>query len=429
MRTGQTQKMIRLSTVATSAPAGNGGRPPDLGLAGSQVSRCEADDSPPDFAVFWRAGKKRAQAMNGNPAEAARMQRLLTQFWDAPDFETDHQAVGELLGTLEAWIVADISKRSGAYFATKSSRPQEEGFRLTKTRDEWLAEDAAALALHQVWAALKKMRSGTLPAVADADALRRYTASTARHAWCEVLRQESRQWNSVRKSILAWVEGGDTGYAVWRLSPFQREKLVGPCNQKGQAAPALEGTSLCVAAGIAATALFPGKSPGELNRAEACRAVLAAARQPIPLNELTTAVCTLQGWSESTWSLDEGRDGERPPSEVEDDTAKSPSEQLLDTEKVRAVWRAILQLPLNQRRVLLLDLDVVETFEVYGGVSLSVIAGALDFRPEQLSGLIDRMPLADGAIAELTGLKRQSVRNLRFEAKRGLRRLLSRRVF
>lgn len=421
--------MMSPSTFTAADPAENGRRPTDCWSAGARTAPCDAGaDSAPEFAVFCQAGK-RAQAMKGDPAEAARMQQLLTQFWDAPDFDADHQAVGELLATLNAWIVADISRRSGAYFAAKSSRCQADGFRLTKTRDEWLAEDAAALALHQVWGALKKMRSGNVPAVANADALRRYAACTARHAWCEILRQESRQWNNVRKSILAWVKGGDTGYAVWQLSPFQREKLVGPCNQRGQAAPALEGTPLCVAAGIAAAALFPGKPPGELNRAEACRAVLAAAaRQPIPLNELTTAVCALQGWSEPAWSLDEDGPGEGLPIEVEDSAAKSPSEHLLDAEEVRAVWQAIRQLPLNQRRVLLLDLDVIETFEVYGGMSLSVIAEALDFRPEQLSGLLDRMPLADGAIAELTGLKLQSVRNLRFEAKRGLRRLLSKRV-
>ncbi|MBV8141631.1 MAG: hypothetical protein JOZ60_06260 [Verrucomicrobia bacterium] len=367
--------------------------------------------------------------MNQQPEQTAQMEQLLTQFWNRQNGEADPRVVGELLAALKAWIAAEIGKRSGAGWAPEKLWRDAEGGRSGKTRDEWLSEDASALALHKLWAALKKMKSGHLAPVADADRLHRYAVRTARHAWYEILRQESRQWNNVRKSILAWIQGGCTGYTIWQLSPFRGEKLVGLWEQRGQAAPAWDSEALCRSAEATAAVLFPDKPLRELSRPEACRVILAAARQPVALNELTAAVCILEGWSESFRSLEEDRNGQGVPATAEDTAAKSPIEHILETENVYLVWETLRQLPVNQRRVLLLpQLDAIETLEVYAGVPLGVIAPALELSLEQLSDLISRMPLSDSVLAELTGIKVQSVRNLRLAAKKALRSLLLKSV-
>ncbi|MBV9488122.1 MAG: hypothetical protein JO069_00160 [Verrucomicrobia bacterium] len=378
-------------------------------------------DTLPRITVCWSHGKG-PEGMNGHPEETARMQQLLTRFWHAPDVEADSRTLEELLGALERLVAADIARHSGTRAVPKRPGGSAGETRSAKTRDECLAEDASALALRRLWETLGKMKAGRLPPVTSAEALYRYATQTARRAWYEVLRQESRQWNSVRKSILTWIQGGDTGYAVWRLSPFHGEKLVGPCDQKGQAAPGVDGAALRTLAEATAAALFPGKPARELSRVEACRAVLAAAREPVPLNDLTAAICALQGWSEPVRSLDE--DSPDLASRLEDATAKSPVEHLVEAEDVRCVWETLQQLPLNYRRVLLLDADVIEMLEVYAAVPLAAMAQALELRPERLATLVDQMPLGDSALAELTGLKLQSVRNLRVASRKALRHRL-----
>lgn len=89
---------------------------------------------------------------------------------------------------------------------------------------------------------------------------------------------------------------------------------------------------------------------------------------------------------------------------------------------LRRLWSEIVQLPLNQRTALLLNLrdindGVVMLLPVTGVATIREIAETLEIPVEEFSRLWNRLPLDDAAIALRLGVTRQGVINLRKSAR------------
>ena len=72
--------------------------------------------------------------------------------------------------------------------------------------------------------------------------------------------------------------------------------------------------------------------------------------------------------------------------------------------------------------MLLLKWEDIEWFEIYCRVSIATIATALDLPLETFLDLVERMPLSDEQISEVTSIKVQSIRNLRAGSLQAFRR-------
>jgi RNA polymerase sigma factor (sigma-70 family) len=93
----------------------------------------------------------------------------------------------------------------------------------------------------------------------------------------------------------------------------------------------------------------------------------------------------------------------------------------------RQVWAEIQELPLDQRRALLLNFsrkhdDAISVFVATGAASLSAIAAALVMELSEFEELWKRLPLTDREIAERLNITAQRVSNMRAAARRRLER-------
>jgi DNA-directed RNA polymerase specialized sigma24 family protein len=92
------------------------------------------------------------------------------------------------------------------------------------------------------------------------------------------------------------------------------------------------------------------------------------------------------------------------------------------------LWAEIRELPRAQRVALLLNLRAGDTapavtlLPITGVASIRLIGEALELPPEDFAGLWNSLPLEDLAIAELLGITRQQVINLRKSARERLMR-------
>jgi hypothetical protein len=99
-----------------------------------------------------------------------------------------------------------------------------------------------------------------------------------------------------------------------------------------------------------------------------------------------------------------------------------------DRDYLRCLWNEIVELPLSQRTVLLLNLrdahgtNLIGLLPLIGIASVSEIAALLRLPPEEFALLWVRLPLADDEIARRLSLTRQQVINQRKAARRRLLR-------
>jgi len=95
---------------------------------------------------------------------------------------------------------------------------------------------------------------------------------------------------------------------------------------------------------------------------------------------------------------------------------------------MKELWEQICDLPEAQRAALLLNLrcgsagSAAALIPLTGVASVREVAAALGFPPEQFAAIWNRLPLDDLAIAELLGINRQKVINLRKSARERLTR-------
>lgn len=145
--------------------------------------------------------------------------------------------------------------------------------------------------------------------------------------------------------------------------------------------------------------------------------IFDSVRQPVRLEDLVDALADTQQWE----SVNEESIPAAVPHQA--DTLSSQNE-------LEQTWREISQLPIKQRTALLLSLrdeqgeGLLLAFPATGVASARKIATALEMQAEDLARIWKDLPLGDLRIAEMLGVTRQQVINLRKCARERLSRRL-----
>jgi hypothetical protein len=99
---------------------------------------------------------------------------------------------------------------------------------------------------------------------------------------------------------------------------------------------------------------------------------------------------------------------------------------MIEKESLGELWRDVIELPRAQRCALLMNLrdaggnGVIELIPATGTASFESLAEVLEITSEALARLWPDLPLEDARIAEMLGLSRQQVINLRKSARERL---------
>lgn len=149
---------------------------------------------------------------------------------------------------------------------------------------------------------------------------------------------------------------------------------------------------------------------------------------PMELDDLVDVLATLIGVKDAALPLQSEED-ERTLLPDRFDIRSDNSE--LDYDQMsylRRLWSEIEQLPSRQRFALLLNLkdsegeDSLSLFPISGIVSIPEICQILEMSMESFAAVWKELPLEDSAIAEILGITRQQVINLRKSARQRLAR-------
>jgi len=126
------------------------------------------------------------------------------------------------------------------------------------------------------------------------------------------------------------------------------------------------------------------------------------------------------------WGVDDAPAAAESAANELDSGEANPAEKLELRQWMTAIWREIGDLPQPQRAALLLNLrcgtvgSAAALIPLTGVASVREVASILGFAPEQFAAIWNQLPLDDLAIAELLGVARQKVINLRKSARERL---------
>lgn len=152
--------------------------------------------------------------------------------------------------------------------------------------------------------------------------------------------------------------------------------------------------------------------------------VFAAARRPVLVEALVDFL-------QQAWNMP-GAAAEEPLSDDIPADVPDGGQRAQDLNFARALWSEIRELRPLQRKALLLnlrydgDLDILPLLILSGVATLFDLAAALELSKPELVALWKQLPLEDSRIAELLGVTRQQVINLRKSARERLSRRLPR---
>ena len=155
-------------------------------------------------------------------------------------------------------------------------------------------------------------------------------------------------------------------------------------------------------------------------------AMLEIYSAPVHLDHLVLAVYAFRKLREPA-QVDEGLASNAVASSVNDHGPCIEQRELLEK-----LWQEVMRLPLQHKRVLLLNLtnrsgeSLIAELPLLRVASIESIAQALEFQPDEFAELWPRLPLSDNEIAERFSLSRQQVINLRYSARASLKRRLER---
>jgi hypothetical protein len=162
--------------------------------------------------------------------------------------------------------------------------------------------------------------------------------------------------------------------------------------------------------------------PGNLNEQKTVAALLAHAGAPLRLPDLIHAAAALLNVHDRMEST----------SEIDVADRHSQGDPGIDQRQtLTRLWDEVTQLPVPQRVALLLNLrdDVGEcalsSLPATGVASMRAIAAAIEMPAAKLAEMWKELPLDDLTIAEMLGITRQQVINLRKSARRRLWRRMS----
>jgi len=282
------------------------------------------------------------------------------------------------------------------------------------------AADLRAESLARLLAKLRALRAD--PGARVIDDFRGYAAAVARNTLSEHLRRRDPARERLRRRL--WhLLADDPRFGLWRGAGGGW--LCGLAEPPA-AAPAPGGAAILPRLGPAVPRPPAGNGPGRAELAARLHSVLAGAGRPVAFGDLLSTLAERGARSSPVpaplRSIEELADP-RP------DTATA----LVGRATLAAVWQEVAGLSLRQRTALLLGLrdergrSALLLLPVTGTASIRRIATVLEWSPERLAMVWNRLPLDDRGIAELLGVSRQQVINLRKAARARLARRLAKR--
>lgn len=175
-----------------------------------------------------------------------------------------------------------------------------------------------------------------------------------------------------------------------------------------------------------------GRSPAGVELPDLLRRLLLWSGGAWRFRDLVATVAELRGVRDlPPLSLGAGGDDGEAPLDLPEERPGA-EEQLADRQYLLLLWSEIRELPRGQRVALLLNLrdgrggDLLSLLPISGIAALGQIAASLEIPAEGLRDLWPRLPLEDQEIAELLGLNRRQVINLRKSARERLGRRMRR---
>jgi DNA-directed RNA polymerase specialized sigma24 family protein len=293
------------------------------------------------------------------------------------------------------------------------------------------ADDLRNDAITELIAELRKRKKSSSENVIHN--FRGFTATLAYRTCHDFLRRRRPLRHSLKNSVryalnahpdLAWWEdrSGESacGFAVWQTAGTSLARN-----------PALE--RLLADPHLLKEPNVPVSEHRKIIRPELLAAIFNFVGGPIELDDLVNVIATRYNLHEGAESLDaldaEGRSAhERLP----DPHADTEHGAVL-RDYLRHVWEEICQLPVQQRLALLLNLKdekgncLTAMLPVANIATIRQIADVLELPPEEFFRLWGDLPLEDARIADLLGLTRQQVINLRKSARQRLARRMKER--
>jgi DNA-directed RNA polymerase specialized sigma24 family protein len=292
-------------------------------------------------------------------------------------------------------------------------------------------EDIRSEVVLQLISRLRDLRKS--PTHAPIENFRAYVAATTYNAYYQYVRMKYPvRWRL--KNRLRYLLNHRTDFAIWKgrhqeyfcgLAAWAKDQVdhdADPQNQPPNVDDFID-------------SLAPGHSVAHLNLPELAHAVLAWNGRPVLLDELVGIVADLQGTRDvqPAQSYVEG-ESEGTAVNVCDllpDLAPDVLRSLEQRSDVERLWNEICQLPQRQRVALLLNLrdsharDALVLFSVIGIANLRQIAEVMEMPLERVAACWNMLPLEDSVIAELLGITRQQVINLRKSARERLARRMA----
>lgn len=167
------------------------------------------------------------------------------------------------------------------------------------------------------------------------------------------------------------------------------------------------------------------------NAYELLTAIFSWTNTPIEIDLLTSVCAVWWNITDETIAIDapqtEEPGGERAAVQIADSRPDVYTENER-REYLQRLWNEISELPAKQRAAVLLNLKdengrgVIDLWLVVGVTTIDKIAAALEMTKEKLAEIWNHLPLEDNRIAEILGLTRQQVINLRKSARERLAR-------
>ena len=335
---------------------------------------------------------------------------LLFPFLRAPDEESAKAELDVLLQTEALPIIQKvINQRLGAGAVPRTAGSiDERDLDAQDLRQQTLM--ALTAHLWQVYAAPEKNRIG---------AFRAYVAGASFNTWRAAVRDETPLWTrlSFRLAYLCRESAGQTGFTKWQDA--KHGSLVGftAWREKRQApAPHF--------------ALLEQNSIEELpapttSLPEIAAWALQQAGGPLPWNDFVTAIAFILQVKDERISLDRRNLESLVKTEQHDTESGGES---LNRDRLRKLWEQIQRLDRKERAVLLLKAEDLLDFELSKVATLQELSASLGIPLTQILSLLPGLPLDDQQIARLLGIRRQTVVNLRSQARFTLRRRLQART-
>lgn len=280
-------------------------------------------------------------------------------------------------------------------------------------------EDVAAGALLRLTERLRRLRLE--PVDASIESFEAYVVATARNACRAHLRARRPEWVRLSNQV-RYLLGHDPAFAAWRADDGRR--LAGLAGWRGRAAGGPERVEV--------ERLGLGRPAAAVDLAVLLRSLLMARGAPCPVVALVAELADLRG-------LEEIRDVPLGPEEG----SEAPGVELVSNEAsaervlaergfLELVWSEVRELPVGQRRALLLNLrdprggDLLSLMPTAGIAGVDEIAGVIELPRRELEALWERLPLDDREIGERFDLSQRQIVNLRKSGRERLARRMRR---